>query len=84
MEMAFAVVCALLSIAVSWGVFSNKIETLREEISTIWADLKECVKKETCAQSHKYTDRDMAELKQDIREIKDMLQKLTSRNENKD
>ena len=76
MEMMFAVASALVAVAVSWGMMTSKMETQKEEIRRLESELKNFVRIDTCTSSHKYGDKEIADIKETLREIKEMIRNL--------
>ena len=71
---AFSVVCALVTVAVSWGVIATKIEEIRKEVSDMKENQKTFIAKETCQMKHEFNDRNMDEIKSTLTRLGESLE----------
>ena len=73
---AISVISAIVTIAVGWGVLTAKLEEVKKEV----ADMKDTVRgvptKEHCILKHSYIDKSIDEVKEELKEIKCMIQEL--------
>lgn len=71
-----ATIPAAISLAVTWGVLRTEVNGMKEHLGRHDKELEQSVKKESCQQSHRYTDQTIDSIKSDIRDIKRMLEVL--------
>lgn len=75
-EIAVATVSTIVAFAVSWGVFTTKLNDLHKEVDGMKDAMKSMPTKESCELKHKYTDNDIREIKEFMREVRQSLKDI--------
>ena len=76
---AVSVISSFIAIAVSWGVITTRVEEIRREIATMEAKIKECPTKEGCLLRHEKVEQNISDIKDSIKEIKELLRSIVSK-----
>ena len=75
-EIAVAAMSTIVAFAVSWGVFTTKLNDLHKEVDAMRDIIKAMPTRESCDLKHKYTDNDIREIKEFMREVRQSLKDI--------